>query len=119
MDSLLTISNTYYPDIFQQFFVNLRKGSLHTDLISRVNSVDIAFNPDTVNVILKTKIEDGFKEKIVNFFSYGEFPSAHHHFHVAKLMTYFQTHFNTSAEIRLEHLNSQNLIIFIIISTTY
>ena len=55
-------------------------------------------------------------KKITNFFSYEEFPSAYHHFHIAKLMTYFQTHFNTLTEVKLEDLSSQNLIIFSIIS---
>ena len=31
-------------------------------------------------------------------------------------MTYFQTHFNTPADVKLEDLNPQNLIIFTIIS---
>ena len=113
---LLTIPNTYYPDMLHQFFANLRKGKSHTDLISRVNSVNIELNPEIVNSVLETKIEDGFKGKIVNFFSYEEFSSAYHHFHVAKLMTYFQSHFNTPAEARLEDLSPQNLIIFTIIS---
>ena len=113
---ILTIPNIYYLDMLHQFFANFRKGSSHTDLVSRVNSVDIAFNPDIVNAILKTKIEDDFKEKIVKFFSYEEFPSAYHHFHVAKLLTYFQTHFNTPAEAKLEDLSPQNLIILSIIS---
>ncbi|CDP19765.1 unnamed protein product [Coffea canephora] len=92
-----------------------RLGSI-TSLISRVNSIDIELNPNVVNNVLKIKIEDGFKGKIANFFSYEEFPSAYHHFHVAKLMSYFQTHFNTPAEARLEDLKPQNLIIFSIIS---
>ncbi|XP_027183927.1 uncharacterized protein LOC113782223 [Coffea eugenioides] len=75
-----------------------RKGRSHTDLISRVNSVNIELNPDIVNSVLEIKIESGFKGKIANFFSYKEFPSAYHHVHVAKLMTYFQSHFNTLAE---------------------
>ena len=102
--------------MLHQFFANLRKGRSHTDLISRVNSVNIELNPDIVNSVLETKIESGFKGKIVNFFSYEEFSSAYHHFHVAKLMTYFQSHFNTPAEARLEDLSPQNLIIFTIIS---
>ena len=113
---ILKLPNTYYPNMLYQFFANLRKGSSHTDLISRVNSVDIALDPDIVNAILKTKIEDDFKGKIVNFFSYEEFPCAYHHFHVTKLMTYFQTHFNTPTEAKLEDLSPQNLIIFLIIS---
>ena len=96
---ILTIPNTYYPDMLHQFFANLRKGRSHTNLVSRVNSVDIAFSPD-----------------IANFFSYEEFLSAYHHFHIAKLMNNYQTHFNTPAETKLEDLNAQNLIIFSIIS---
>ena len=72
---ILTIPNSYYPDTLHQFFANLRKGRSHTDLVSRENFVDIELNPDIVSTILKIKIEDGFKEKIANFFSYEEFPS--------------------------------------------
>ena len=113
---ILNLSNTYYPNMFHQFFANLRKGNSHTDLVSRVNSVDIAFNADIVNAILNTKIKMVLKKKITNFFSYEEFPSAYHHFHVKKLMTYFQTHFHTSVEAKLEDLTPQNLIIFTVIS---
>ena len=113
---LLTIPHTFYPDMLYQFFANLRKGNSHTELISRVNSVDITLTPDVINSVLKTKIEDGFRGKIANFFSYEEFPSAYHHFHISKLMTYFRTHFNTPAEARLEDLSPQNLIIFTIVS---
>ena len=92
---ILSLSNTYNLDMLYQFFANLRKGSSHTELVSRVNSIDIALTPDIVNMVLKTKIEDGFKGKIASFFSYEEFPIAYHHFHIEKLMTYFQKHFNT------------------------
>ena len=91
-----------------QFFANLRNGSSHTELISRVNSIDILLTPDVVNLVLKTKIEEGCRTKIANFFSYEEFPIACHHFHVEKLMAYFQTHFNTLAETKLKDLNPQN-----------
>ena len=64
----------------------------------------------------KTKFEDGFKGKIVNFFSYEEFLTVSHHFYLEKLMTYFQTQFHTPAEAKLEDFSSQNLIIFTIIS---
>ena len=63
-------------------------------------------------MVLKTKIEDGFKGKIVNFFSYEEFLTVHHYFHIEKPVTYFQKHFNTPAEAKLEDFNPQNLIIF-------
>ena len=65
---ILTIPNTYYPDMLYQFFANLRNGRSYTDLVSRVNSVDIELNPDIVNTVLKIKIEDDFKENIANFF---------------------------------------------------
>ena len=38
---ILSLPNTYYPEMLNQFFANLRKGSSHTELISRVNGVDI------------------------------------------------------------------------------
>ncbi|XP_027158137.1 nucleolin-like [Coffea eugenioides] len=38
-----------------------RKGRSHIDFISRVNSVNIELNPDIVNSVLETKIENGFK----------------------------------------------------------
>ena len=70
----MTIPNTYYPDMIHQFFVNLRKGKSHTDLISRVNSVNIELNPEIVNSVLETKIEDGFKAKLQIFFHTKNFP---------------------------------------------
>ena len=72
----LPLPNTYYLDLLYQFFANLRKGSSHIELISRVNSVDILLTSDVVNLVLKTKIEEGCRSKIVNFFSYEEFPIA-------------------------------------------
>ena len=53
--------------MLHHFFANVRKGSSHTELVFRVNSVDISLTPDIVNMILKTKIKDGFKGKIINF----------------------------------------------------
>ncbi|XP_027166423.1 uncharacterized protein LOC113766428 [Coffea eugenioides] len=44
--------------ISQKGFITQRKGNSHTELISRVNSVDITLTPDVVNSVLKTKIED-------------------------------------------------------------
>ena len=64
---ILSLLNTYFPDILYQFFTNLRKDSSHTEFVSCVNSVDIALTPDIVNMILKTQIKDDFRDKIVNF----------------------------------------------------
>ena len=58
------LTNTYYPDMLYQFFANFRKDSSHTDLISRVNSIDIVLNPDLVNAILKTKLKIVLKKKL-------------------------------------------------------
>ena len=99
---ILSLRNTYYPEMLYQFFANLRKGSFHTKLISLVNSVDIVLTPDIVNLVLKTKIEDDCMSKIVNFFSYEEYQTTYDHFHLEKLMAYFQNHFNTPVETKLE-----------------
>ena len=77
---------------------------------------NILLTTDFVNLVLKTKIEEGCRSKIANFFLYEEFLTAYHHFYTEKLMTYFHTRFNTPAEAKLEDFSPQNLIIFTIIS---
>ena len=98
--------------MLHQCFANFRNGSSHTKLVSHVSGVDILLTPDIINLILRTKIEEVCRSKIVNFFSYEEFSTAYHHFNTEKLMTYFHTRFNTPIEAKLEDLGSQNLIIF-------
>ena len=77
--------------------------------------MNILLTPDILNLVLKTKIEEGCHSKIANFFSHKKFRTAYHHFHTEKLMTYFHTRFNTPAEAKWGDLSSQNLIIFTII----
>ena len=100
--------------MLHQFFANFRKGSSHTELISRINRVDILLIPDIVNLVLRIKIEEGCRSKIENFFSNEEFLIAYHHFYTEKLMTYHR--FNTPIEAKLEDFSPQNLNIFTIIS---
>ena len=54
---LLTFPNTYYMKMVYRFFANLRKGRSRTKIVSRMNGVDIRFDPNIVNLILNTKVE--------------------------------------------------------------
>ena len=99
-----------------QFYANVRQGSRPSEIISHVNCVDIILTPNLINQIFNTKIEEGCRSKIANFFSYEELPTSLNHFDGSKLMKYFKTSFKTPNESNLSELDPLQQILFTMVS---